>query len=306
MFPPPLPPLTQLTLGRVRLQVADLAASRAYYEGVLGLHPIGPISGGQVSTGTLLLGAPASAAGIPPLPLVELVERPGARPALQGGRPGLYHFALLLPDRAALGRFIVHLAELGVRFGAADHLVSEAVYLNDPDGLGIEVYSDRPSTGWTEEKGELRMATEPLDLRDLVAAGGETAWAGVPSGTRMGHLHVHVADLQEAERFYGTEGVGLERRVWSYPGALFLAADGYHHHLGLNVWARSADAAAEGDARLLDWEILLPGWAALEAVHSRLRAQGFGGALSEPDASGAFSARDPWGTAVRFRTGEPG
>jgi len=167
-----LPP--ELGLGRVRLEVADLARSLAYYETVLGLETR------ERGGGSATLGAAGDAA-----PLVELSERTGARPVPRRGRLGLYHFAILLPSRAALGRFITHLGAIGVRPGMSDHLVSEAVYLTDPDGLGIEVYADRPSTAWRVQAGDLAMAVDPLNVEELVRAAGAEPWSGAPSGTRM-------------------------------------------------------------------------------------------------------------------------
>ena len=155
----------------------------------------------------------------------------------RGGQLGLYHFAILLPDRAALGRFVAHLARIGERAGASDHLVSEALYLSDPDGLGIEVYADRPRATWRYDgQRQLAMDTRPLDLNSLVQAAGGEPWTGMPAGTVMGHVHLHVGDIERAAAFYHA-ALGLDKVVWSYPGALFLSAGGYHHHVGLNTWA---------------------------------------------------------------------
>src|SRR3989442_1051304 len=147
-------------LGRVRLQIADLARSLAYYEGTLGLRVL------RRDGSIAVLGAQRDDS-----PLVELHERPGVRPAPRRGRLGLYHFAILLPDRASLGRFVRHVGEIGERVGAADHLVSESLYLQDPDNLGIEVYADRPRSAWRRIGRELMMATDPLDVAGLVRAG---------------------------------------------------------------------------------------------------------------------------------------
>ena len=209
-------------------------------------------------------------------PLVELRERRGARPAGRG-RLGLFHFAILLPDRPALGRFVQHLADLGVHAGAGDHLVSEAFYLTDPDGLGIEVYADRPRESWRRNGRELLMATDPVDVAAVVAAGGDVTWTGMPEGTTMGHVHLHVGDLALASRFY-SEALGLDRMVWSYPGALFLAAGGYHHHLGTNVWAGSGARAPEADqAQLLEWTLELPDAGSLRSAAASLVARGIRG-----------------------------
>ena len=205
-------------------------------------------------------------------PLVVLHERPGVRPVPRSGLLGLYHFAILLPDRAALGRFVAHLGRLGEYAGSADHAVSEALYLTDPDGLGIEVYADRPRSQWQHHNRELYMTTDRLDIRSLLAAAGERAWTGMPSGTTMGHVHLHVGDLERAEAFYH-RALGFDKVVWSYPGALFLSAGGYHHHLGNNTWSSGPPASA-GDARLLQWTIVLPAAADVADAARSLQAAG--------------------------------
>ena len=271
-------------VGTVRLQVADLDRSLSYYERVIGLRTLDRTDGGA------RLGAE------PGRPLVELHERAGVRSVPRRGRLGLYHFAILLPERAALGRFLQHLGESDVRAGMSDHLVSEAIYLTDPDGLGIEVYADRPRDTWAYAGGELVMATNPLDVSGLVAAAGGGRWTGVPAGTVIGHVHLYVGDLERAAAFY-ERGLGLDRTVWSYPGALFMSAGGYHHHLGINTWAAGAPPATETDARLLDWELLVPDPGEGNQAIERVAAAG-APVQREP---GGGVARDPWGTAVRLR-----
>lgn len=208
----------------------------------------------------------------------------------------MFHFAILVPDRAALGRFVRHIADRGVYAGSADHAVSEAVYLTDPDGLGIEVYADRPRESWRLAGRELHMTTEPLDLRGLVRAAGDASWTGLPAGTTMGHVHLHVGDLAAGAAFYHT-ALGLDQVVWSYPGALFLSAGGYHHHLGTNTWAGAAPPARDDEARLLDWAVVLPDAPSRDAAVRSLIAAGFDPATDGDD----VLARDPWGTAVRLR-----
>lgn len=269
--------------GRVRLQVAELERSRRYYEEVLGLREL------ERGDGRVVLGAESGE------PLVELRERRGARPVPQRGRLGLYHFAILLPDRAALGRFLAHLQRAGVYAGMSDHLVSEALYLRDPDGLGIEVYADRPRSAWRWQGGQLAMDTRPLDTEGVLAAGRGEPWKGMPAGTTMGHVHLHVGDLEAAAAFYHA-ALGLDAVVWSYPGALFLSAGGYHHHLGVNTWAAGAPAAGEEDARLLDWEVVLPSRADAEEAAASLEAAGY----PVTRTAEGIRAEDPWGTAVRL------
>jgi catechol 2,3-dioxygenase len=272
-------------VGGVHLQVADLERSLAYYTGVLGLRVV-------QQTATHVSLAPHG----DDRPLVDLRARAGARPVPRGGRLGLFHFAILVPDRATLGRFIRHIADRGVYAGSADHAVSEALYLTDPDGLGIEVYADRPRPSWRVAGQELFMTTEPLDLRSLVSAAEDRPWTGMPAGTVMGHVHLHVGDLDGAAAFYHA-GLGLDKVVWSYPGALFLSAGGYHHHLGTNTWAAGAAPAGDGDARLLAWDLVLPDASAVDEAVGSLAAAGYP-AVAE---GSARLARDPWGTAVRLR-----
>ena len=212
------------------------------------------------------------------------------------GRIGLYHFAILLPDRAALGRFLAHLASIGAAAGMSDHFVSEAIYLTDPDGLGIEVYADRPRSEWRHEGGELAMTTIPLDAQSVVDAAHGEPWTGAPAGTTMGHVHLHVTDIDRASAFYH-DALGFDRMVWSYPGALFLAAGGYHHHLGTNTWAAQAPLAAENDARLLEWELLLPDESSVEEAARSV--EGAGHAVQRGE--NGVGLRDPWGTALRLR-----
>ena len=214
-----------------------------------------------------------------------------------GGRLGLYHFAILVPDRASLGRFVRHLSELGEYAGSADHAVSEALYLTDPDGLGIEVYADRPRSSWRTRGEGLYMTTGRLDVRDLLAAAGSEPWTRMPGGIVIGHVHLHVGDLDQGAAFYH-EGLGLDKIVWSYPGALFLSAGGYHHHLGTNTWS-SGPPATDEDARLLSWTVALPSAADVEAAAGSLESAGY--RVNREDR--AVTVADPWGTTVRLAAG---
>ncbi len=271
-------------LGRVRLQVADLERSIAYYETVLGLRVI------DRANGIARLGPQGDDHVI-----VELHEKPGVRPVARRGNIGLYHFAVLLPDRASLGRFVRHLGEIGAYAGMSDHFVSEAVYLTDPDGLGIEVYADRPRSAWRAVDRQLEMTTIPLNVPDVVAAAGDTPWTGAPPRTVLGHVHLFVRDLENVERFYHN-GLGFDKVVWNYPGALFLSAGGYHHHLGTNTWAAGAPLSTDDDARLLEWEIVVPTAKDVNEVADAIENAGY---LAERDDRTA-SVEDPWGTRVRL------
>lgn len=271
-------------VGAVTLAVAELDRSVDYYREVIGLHLL--TRAGHTAT----LGTPDER------PIIRLEAHAGLRPVPRRGAFGLYHFAILLPDRASLGRFVGHLGRFGVQVGMADHLVSEALYLTDPDGLGIEVYADRPRSSWRTRGQELAMATEPLDVRSLLQVGGHAPWDGVPAGTVMGHMHLHVGDLALAEAFYH-RGLGLDKVVWSYPGALFLSAGGYHHHLGLNTWSPGPSARVD-EARLLEWTLHVPAPADVDAVADSLASLGH---ATTRDADGSARVADPWGTVVHIR-----
>jgi catechol 2,3-dioxygenase len=286
-----LPAATQP--GPVRLQVDDLERSLQFYEGVLGLNVLD--AEGAVAT----LGAHGADDSVPGRPLVVLSELPGARPAGRRAQLGLYHFAILLPDRASLGRLVGHLSESGVPAGAGDHLVSEAFYLTDPDGLGIEVYADRARETWRRVGRELMMATDPVDVEGVIAAGEGAAWTGMPTGTVMGHVHLHVGDLGAARAFY-SEALGFDRMVWSYPGALFLGAGGYHHHLGTNTWAGRAATPPDPDAaRLQEWTLQLPDAGSVAAAAGSLGAAGH----PVEESGGGVVVSDPWGIRLRLEVG---
>jgi catechol 2,3-dioxygenase len=269
-------------VGTVRLQVRDLDIAADYYTRVLGFEAR------DRAENMLTLGAGGDH------PLVVLQAKSGVHRVPRQGVYGLYHFAVLLPERAALGRFAAHLARLGIRAGMADHLVSESLYLTDPDGLGIEVYADRPRSMWGRNGEEFAMSTEPLNIANLIAAGGDSAWTGAPSGTTIGHMHLHVGNLAEAERFYHV-ALGFDKTVWSYPGALFLSASGYHHHLGTNTWSPGPSATDE-QARLLDWELVVPTIEDASGAARSLRETGYE-AQAIP---GGWIAVDPWGTQLRI------
>jgi len=270
-------------LGRVRFQIADLDRSVTYYTGLLGFRVL------DRGDRLVRLGAHGE-----DRVLLELHEEPGSQPVPRRGLLGLFHVAILLPDRAALGRFVGYLATTAAHVGMADHAVSEALYLTDPDGLGLEVYADRPRDRWQTVGDQLYMTTEPLDVPDLVAAADGEPWTGMPRGTRIGHVHLHVGDLDRGAEFYH-RALGFDEMVWSYPGALFLAAAGYHHHLGTNTWAGNARPAGPGDARLLSWDIVLDR-DAIDLAGKSLVAAGY---AITPEASG-LSTQDPWGTTVRL------
>jgi len=275
-------------LAEVRLRVADLSRSVTYYESVLGMRLL------RRDATNATLGAFGD-----DRPLLELDELKGARPVPRRGRTGLFHFAILLPDRPSLGRFVRHLGEIGAEAGAGDHLVSEALYLYDPDGLGIEVYADRPRESWRRVDRELMMATDPVDIDGLIQSAGETRWTGMPPGTVMGHVHLHVASIEKAAAFF-SDALGFDRMVWRYPGALFFGAGGYHHHLGTNIWAgANAEPMRADEAGLIEWTIEVPDARAVDAAAASLIAGEFAASREGLD----LITADPFGTAIRLRVG---
>jgi catechol 2,3-dioxygenase len=258
-----IPPETHV--GPVRLTVADLDREREFYERAIGLRVLD--DQGDNDGSTLRLGADGTV-------VVELVGDPDAPPRRRG-TTGLFHLAILVPSRADLAGALRRVVGAGGPLaGASDHLVSEALYLADLEGNGIEIYRDRPRDQWRRVDGQIEMATLPLDLDSLLAEQGEGESPHAPAGTRIGHVHLHVADLAAAEEFYA--GVlGFDVTVRGYPGALFLSAGGYHHHIGVNTWAGEGAPAPPPRFRgLRDFAIVLPGAAELDAAERRLRDAG--------------------------------
>jgi catechol 2,3-dioxygenase len=257
---PVLPPGTRI--GGVTLTVADLQRSADFYRGLAGLREM------PGKAGTLTLGAGSEA-------LVHLIEQPGARPSARRAS-GLFHTAILYPDRPALARTIRHIVTQGYPFtGASDHIVSEAFYLDDPDGHGVELYCDRPRSSWQWQDGRIQMATYALDVQDVLRE-ADRPFDGAPEGTSVGHIHLKVGDIDEAERFYG-ERVGFDVTAHYGDAATFMSAAGYHHHLGANVWqSKGLPASTPEHARLIAFEVVVPGAA--------------------PE-----SLQDPWGTRVEIR-----
>jgi catechol 2,3-dioxygenase len=280
-----------LSLGPLRLTVADAVGVAAFYERAVGLRRL---AGADAADGGVVrLGAAGDARA-----LVELVEDAAAPPRARRSC-GLFHLALLVPDRGALAQALRRVTLAGWRLdGASDHLVSEALYLSDPEGNGIELYRDRPPAEWRRDaNGELAMATLPLDLEDLLtAAPAEQPDDGMPADTTLGHVHLQVSDLATAEAFY-VDALGFEVTVRSYPGALFVAAGGYHHHLGLNTWASAGGPPADPTARgLRDFAIHFGDAGERDRATSRLAEAGY--ALREE--RDAAVATDPFGIAVRL------
>jgi catechol 2,3-dioxygenase len=274
------------SMGAVRLMVADLDRLRDFYRDAIGLSEL-PHEDGAVRLGT------------DGEPIIELIGGPDAPPRPHG-TSGLFHLAILVPSRQDLARALQRVAEAGWRLsGASDHLVSEALYLSDPEGNGIEIYRDRPREEWPVRDGVIQMDTLPLDLDGVLGdLRREDANAGMPSGTRIGHVHLNVGDLAAAEAFY-SGALGFDVTVRAYPGALFVSAGGYHHHLGLNTWAgEGAPPPPRGSRGLLRFEIVLPSTEAASAEEDRLLEAGFE-PIREDD---GVRATDPSGNHVLLTT----
>jgi catechol 2,3-dioxygenase len=274
-------------VGPVALRVTDLERSRDFYSRALGLQAT------EAEDGVVRMSADGST------PLLELDARETAEGAPSPPRAtGLFHLALLYPTRAALGRAVQRLVEAGVGLdGASDHLVSEAIYLHDPDGNGIEIYRDRPREQWPPPPpGQaVAMDTIPLDVAAVLAEASEPN-GGADPGTVMGHVHLKVSDLERSIAFY-RDVLGFDLQAQLGPQAAFLAAGGYHHHIGLNVWhSRGGGPPPPGSAGLAWFALELPSPEALDEAADALRA---GGAEVE-EGEGTLTVRDPDGIAIRL------
>ncbi len=274
-----MPAATQV--GPVTLRVAEAERSIAWYRDMIGLELI------ERSKDRLVLGAGGKA-------FLFLDVKPGIAPRIEE-TTGLYHLAILVPDRPTLAGVLARIAARGVRLGASDHLVSEALYIWDPDGNGNEVYRDRPREEWKWENGTVRMATDPLNLQGLLAdlaPGAEKK--SVPAATRMGHVHLQVGDIDKALHHYA-DLFGLVRTA-GRQGALFMSAGSYHHHLGCNIWhSHNAPRAPLSAAGLVEFTVELPDAAAAEAAAKRFHD----GGVATETVPGGFLVRDPWSIAMR-------
>ena len=256
-----------IEIGRVTLTVNDLNSVADFYQSALGLAKLA--GDGE----SVMLGAGNRV----------LIELRGDRIAREHSprEAGLFHTAFLMPNRAALARWLIHSAEMQVPLqGASDHLVREALYLADPEGNGIEIYADRPRSTWYGPDGKLKMATEALDLNALARA-ADVVWTGAPEDAVVGHIHLQVGDVPMAETFYGGQ-IGMPI-MSHYPGAAFLGSGGYHHHIATNIWnSRGAGPRSTPVTGLAGFELLAdaPEFAA----------------MLQRNGSAAFA--DPWGTAI--------
>lgn len=271
----------QTGIGKVSLTVHDLDRVCGFYQQAIGLH----LLRGDASTAEL---------GVEGKTLLELRRDPAAR-RRSPREAGLFHTAFLLPSRADLGRWVRHAIKTRPPVaGASDHGVSEALYLSDPEGNGVEIYSDRPVLSWQWTNGLVHMPSDPLDLDDLVAASGSGDWKGFPEGSKVGHVHLQVGAIPTAEAFYSDVlGFAVTSR---YPGGTFYAVDGYHHHLATNIWnSRGASERSYPSTGLANVEITATR-DFLASVGAR-SADAKTGTVKMPQ---ALSVRDPWGTEISF------
>lgn len=280
---------TPMHIGQAALRVRDLDPMIDYYRSVLGMNEVG-----RTARGVTL--------GVGSVPLLDLVHKPAAD-FESPTSAGLFHIAYLMPSRKDLARWLVHAALRQVPLsGFADHNVSEAVYLNDPEGNGIEVYSDRPKEAWVWSGRVVKMGTEPLDVDNLVALTDTKTdhYEVAPAGMRIGHIHLRVGEIAAARGFY-EQAVGLQPTQDARSDASFLSSGGYHHHLAVNSWnsrgAKERNAMETG----LDWfSITVRNPDDLEAQKARLRAAGYVLVEMEND---MVEAIDPWGTRLRLVPG---
>jgi catechol 2,3-dioxygenase len=266
-------------IGTVSLRVRDLPGLTAFYRDAIGLSTI------SESAQESVLGA----GGVPLVRLEAGAQAPSSA-------AGLFHLALLLPSRTDLANWLGHAARRRLPLeGASDHLVSEALYLSDPEGNGIEIYRDRSRAEWPRGPGgEIKMATDRLDLDALLREADGRDYAGMPAGTVMGHIHLRVGDVAGAEAFY-RDKLGFDVMV-HYPGAAFMATGGYHHHIAANIWhSRGAGPRRANEAGLSRFELVARDDAAYAALRERMLAAG------GDDAGGAPGIADPWGNRIALR-----
>ncbi|WP_373558160.1 VOC family protein [Bacillus sp. 7884-1] len=268
-------------VGEVNVKVKNLDNALTFYQNIMGFQVL------EKTERKAALTADGKTT------LVTLKQPENVIPK-EGRMSGLYHFAILLPSRADLSVFLRHFLGTGYPLGAADHYVSEALYINDPDGNGIEVYRDRPSKEWTWKNGLVDMATEELDGNSILAE-SDAEWNGLPAGTVMGHIHLHVGDLQKAEEFY-TKGLGFEV-VSHYPQALFLSTGRYHHHIAINTWQGEGAPTPPQNSVGLNWYTLVfPDEAARETALQQLQQLG----SSVQKETDYFVVSDPSGNQIRL------
>ncbi|UHA72463.1 VOC family protein [Paenibacillus sp. 481] len=270
-------------VSQVNLKVSNLKQSLSFYQEVIGFKILS-----QTETKAELTADGKT--------ILLTIEQPDDVKPKQKNTTGMYHFALLLPNRSDLASIVRHFAELNIRFGSADHLVSEALYLADPDGNEIEIYIDRNPSVWSWSGGNVAMATDPLNFNDLLTREQESKWSGLPAGTIMGHIHLHVSQLAEAEHFY-TQGLGFEVVNRYGAQALFISTGKYHHHIGLNTWAGiGAPPPAPNSVGLESYLLVLPSEEARNHIIAQLK--NIGAPVQEEN--GYYVTEDPSGNRIQL------
>ncbi|WP_096439029.1 VOC family protein [Alteribacter populi] len=270
-------------VGQVDLKVEDIERSLTFYQEIIGFQVL-------EQTGRK---AKLTADGKTTLLSIEQPENVTPK---QQQKTGLYHFALLLPNRSDLVDVVQHLLQNGYRFGSSDHLVSEALYLSDPDGNGIEIYTDRPASIWSWKDGEVAMTVDPLDFDNLLQEAKGGSWRGLPAGTVMGHIHLHVSELPTTEEFYH-KGLGFDVVCQFGNQALFMSTGGYHHHIGLNTWAGvGAPAPPESSVGLRQFSLEYPSVEARNKVLQQLKQ--LQAAIFEEN--GVVHTQDPSGNVIQL------
>lgn len=277
------PPATYI--GQVNLKVQNIERSTQFYEQVIGFnvlerteHKVSFTADGKN--------------------ILVTIEQPNDVVGKTGNTVGLYHLALLLPERSDLANIVRHFVNIGLQFGSADHLVSEALYLADPDGNGIEIYIDRHPSEWRWHHDEVEMTTDPLDFQNLLMLEGE--WKGLPENTVMGHIHLQVADLEKNEEFY-IDGLGFKVVNRFGTRALFISDHGYHHNIALNTWAgEHLPIPSENTVGLVSYSIILPNHARREELKESLENIG----VTVIKKNGVYTTYDPSNIRVELRVSE--
>ncbi|MFD1737299.1 VOC family protein [Bacillus salitolerans] len=266
----------------VELKVSNLARSLDFYQTIIGLKVLQKTDSSAVLTVN----------GVSPLlTIIEPVDIIAKQPRTSG----LYHFALLLPNRKELAKVFKHLIELNVLLGSADHLVSEALYLTDPDGNGIEMYADRPANTWSWENNLVKMASVQLDSRGILSELEDKEWDYLPDSTILGHIHLHVSNLEEAAEFY-TNGLGFHI-VSHYPQALFMSSGGYHHHIAINTWnGEGAASPKDNSVGLQSYRIVYP--SEIERLHVLEQLHKLGATVTQKNNS--YLTIDPSGNKIQL------
>ena len=268
-------------IGTVRLAVKDLPGMKKFYRDMIGLAII---NDNQQSVKL----------GVGDLPLVELISNPDG--ISHPNSTGLFHIAILLPNRPELGRWLKHFISIGYPLdGVGDHLVSEALYLSDPEGNGIEIYRDRPKETWEYIDGQIQMGTKSVDLESLLEQASPNIFSGLPEGTKMGHIHLQVNNVSKTAAFY-QDILGFDL-IAKMPGAGFLSAGGYHHHIGMNTWRSMGGGIAPADSLgLVDYQIVLPSSSSQESIANKLSSH----EINFSRQNGTLRVQDPAGIWIEF------